>query len=208
MNPKSRIRCFQSRGFVVSNRGFVVSNREESLFPIESICCFQSRGFVVLNEDGSLFPITMIRGSQMKKCVIPTQKHVAKFWNFTRHFLANSANRPGICANHDQIRPNPGTIVRIRQKVACRFSCVFLSKFCQNFERLENREDSSDFDDFLTKSIASPRSNFSKIFAPSKKKSRRRKSLVPSNERTNEILMRRPSMQNQKYKTNGPSDFF
>ena len=37
-----------------------------------------------------------------------------------------------------------------------------------NFERLKNCEDSSDFDDFLTKSIASPRSNFSKIFAPPK----------------------------------------
>ena len=34
--------------------------------------------------------------------------------------------------------------------------------------RLKNREDGSDFDDFLTKSIASPRSSFSKIFAPPK----------------------------------------
>ena len=47
---------------------------------------------------------------------------------------------------------------------------------CKIFKRLKNREDSSDFDDFLTKSIASPRSNFSKMFAPSKKKSRQRKS--------------------------------
>ena len=34
--------------------------------------------------------------------------------------------------------------------------------------RLKNREDGSDFDDFLTKSIATPRSSFSKIFAPLK----------------------------------------
>ena len=40
--------------------------------------------------------------------------------------------------------------------------------------RLKNREDGSDFDDFLTKSIASPRTFFLKIFAPPKIFSRRR----------------------------------
>ena len=37
----------------------------------------------------------------------------------------------------------------------------------QNFERLKNREDGSDFDDFLTKSIALSRSSFQNCFAPS-----------------------------------------
>ena len=44
----------------------------------------------------------------------------------------------------------------------------------QNFERLKNREDNSDFDDFLTKSIAATRSSFSKVVALSKNFSRTR----------------------------------
>ena len=41
---------------------------------------------------------------------------------------------------------NPGTIDWIRQRAASEFL---------NFERFENREDSSDIDDLLMKSIAS-----------------------------------------------------
>ena len=47
--------------------------------------------------------------------------HGPTFQNFTRHFLVNSADRPGIYANPNQIRANPGTIGRIRPEVACRF---------------------------------------------------------------------------------------
>ena len=38
---------------------------------------------------------------------------------FTYNFLANSADRPRIWANLITIRPNPGTISWIHQKVAC-----------------------------------------------------------------------------------------
>ena len=86
----------------------------------------------------------------------------------------NSTNRPRIWANRNQIRPNPGTIGRIRQKMACKIV---------NFERLKNREDNSDFDDFLTKTIASTRSSFFEIFA-SKKFSRWQKKFC--DERTSE----------------------
>ena len=48
-----------------------------------------------------------------------------KFEKSTRHFWANSGDRPGICANLIRIRPNPGTIGSIRQKVASE-----ISKFC------------------------------------------------------------------------------
>ena len=51
-----------------------------------------------------------------------------KFEKSTRHFWANSADRPGICANLIRIRPNPGTIGWIRQKVASEilkfWSCI------------------------------------------------------------------------------------
>ena len=39
---------------------------------------------------------------------------------------------------------------RIRQKVACFFPHLFDRTEQQNFERLKNREDGSDFDDFWT----------------------------------------------------------
>ena len=48
-----------------------------------------------------------------------------KFEKSTRHFWANSGDRPRICANLIRIRPNPGTIGWIRQKVASE-----ISKFC------------------------------------------------------------------------------
>ena len=38
---------------------------------------------------------------------------------FRTPFLANSADRPRIWVNRNQIRPNPGRIGRIRQKMAC-----------------------------------------------------------------------------------------
>ena len=51
----------------------------------------------------------------------------------------------------------------------------------KNFERPKNREDSSDFDDFWTKLIASTRSKISKISAPcssTSSSSRRRSSSI------------------------------
>ena len=70
---------------------------------------------------------------------------------------------------------NPGTIDRIRQKVAGEFS---------NFERLKNREDSSEFDDFLTKSIVTTQTCFSKTFTPVKQNSRPQKNKCVSNDRS------------------------
>ena len=48
------------------------------------------------------------------------------------------------------------------------------------FKRPKNREDNSDFDDFLTESIAATQTFFSEIFARPKKFSRRRKILATS----------------------------
>ena len=64
-----------------------------------------------------------------------------------------------------------------------------------NFKRLKNREDSSDFDDFWTESIATTRTFFSKIFAPPKF-SRRRKISRRTSERTYERTNDRASKSN------------
>ena len=110
-----------------------------------------------------------------KTVVIQTQDESTE--NFTRHFLANSADDPGICANPYQIRTDPGMIGWIRQKVASAFS---------NFKRLKNREDSSDFNDFLTKSITAARSNSSQCFSRSKKVPCDRRASKRANRQTNE----------------------
>ena len=56
---------------------------------------------------------------------------------------------------------------------------------CSKRKWLKNREDGSDFDNFLTKSIATTRSSFSKIFASKKKKSfTPAKNFERANERT------------------------
>ena len=67
------------------------------------------------------------------------------------HFLVNSANRPRICANRNQIRLNPGTIGRIRQKVACGFSRLFGRDFAeqQNFKRLKLTVQRASGDDIM-----------------------------------------------------------
>ena len=42
------------------------------------------------------------------------------FQKFFCHFLANFSDRPGICADRNAKRKNPGTIGKIRQKVATK----------------------------------------------------------------------------------------
>ena len=60
------------------------------------------------------------------------------------------------------------------------FSRVFGRDFSeqQNFERLKNREDSSDFDDFWTDLIAMTRSIISKNFATHHHRTRRKQNML------------------------------
>ena len=60
---------------------------------------------------------------------------------------------------------------------SAEFAKKWRAKF-SNFEQLKNREDSSDFDNFLTKTIASTWSKFSNIFARLKKTLRRWNNLI------------------------------
>ena len=155
---KQDIPCVRSKTFRVFEAGHFLCS-------IEDIPCARSKTFLVLRTRDFVC-------SNHQQC--------------TCHFLVNSTNRPRIWANRNQIRPNPGRIGRIRQKMACEFS---------NFERLKNREDSSDFDDFWTESIATTRTFFPEIFAP-QKFSRLRKSFATNERthiRTNERTTERPS---------------
>ena len=78
----------------------------------------------------------------------------------TRHFSKNLDKRPGessICkgfrykSRDDRLNsPKSGVWIFV----------MFLFEISQNFERLKNREDSSDLDDSWTKSIATTRSGF------------------------------------------------
>ena len=150
------ISCVRSKTFRVFEARHCVCSKQD-------IPCVRSKTFLVFERKHSLC------SKQDIPCVANTDFVSSKHQQCTCHFLVNSTNRPRIWGNRNQIRPNPGTIGRIRQKMACKIS---------NFEWLKNREDSSDFDDFLTKMIASTRSIFSKIFARPKNFSRRRKNSI------------------------------
>ena len=84
----------------VRRRAFLVFEEGHSLCSKKDISCVRGRTFLVFEEGQSLC-------SNHEKC--------------TCHFLVNSADRPRIWANRDQIRTIPGTIGQIRQKVARGF---------------------------------------------------------------------------------------
>ena len=103
-----------------------------------------------------------IINSSYRHSIISSYHHIIT-WQDEKsicHFLVNSADRPGIWSNCNQKSPKSWDDWPNSAKSGAR---IF-----QNFKRLKNREDGSDFDDLLTKTIASLRTEFSKF-------SRRRK---------------------------------
>ena len=101
---KQDIPCARSRIFLLLQAG-------RSLCSKQDIRCVPSRTFRLLRT-GHLFC------SNHEKC--------------TCHFLVNSADRPRIWANRDQICTIPGTIGQIRQKVARGFFSCFFARFFRN----------------------------------------------------------------------------
>ena len=136
--------------------------------------CVRSRTFLVFEAGHSLCSTQDILCVANKTSLMfQSQKmHLPLFGEFGR----SSQDLCESCIRFAQI---PGRSSEFAQKWRINFS---------NFKRLKNREDSSDLDDFWTKSIAPTQSKFRKIFAPSKKFSRRRRRRrgVATNERTNE----------------------
>ena len=97
---KQDISCASEKSSPVFQAKHLLCAKENiSCVPSKTFAVFQRKQFLCSTEDISCVPIT-------KKC--------------TCHFSANSADRPEICGNYNQIRTNPWTIGRIRQKMACK----------------------------------------------------------------------------------------
>ena len=67
-------------------------------------------------------PITVWTTKKTSKIFPPTTVQTTK--KMKRHFSATLANHPRICPYYDPIRKNPGTFVRIPQKVVAYFLAV------------------------------------------------------------------------------------
>ena len=95
---KHDIPCVRIKTFLVFKAEHSLCPRKKpSLCSKPDIACVRSRTFLVLRT-------RHLRGSNHEKC--------------TCHFLSNSADRPEIWANHNQIRANPGTIGQIELQTA------------------------------------------------------------------------------------------
>ena len=133
--------CSKDDIVCVRRRTFLEFEEGHSLCLKKDIPCVRSKTFLVLKAGHSLCC------EQEISCVPITNNAHATFWWI------------------QPIVPGFGRIViRFAQILggSAEFAKTWRAKF-SNFERLKNREDSSDFNDFWTKSIASPRSRFRKI---------------------------------------------
>ena len=107
---KQDIPCVRSRTFLVFEAGHsLCSNHDIPCVPSRTFRVFEGWHSLCSKQDIPCVARTgHLLGSNHEKC--------------TCHFSANSADRPGICANYDMEPPNPGTIGWIRQKSGVWFS--------------------------------------------------------------------------------------
>ena len=110
----------------VGSKTFLVFEARHSVCSKQEIPCVRCRTFLVLRTKHLLC-------SNHEKC--------------TCHFLVNSADRPRIWANLNQIRANPGTIGRIHPKMACEIFELQMaqkSRGCLRFRRFFDGIDRDD----------------------------------------------------------------
>ena len=139
------ISCVPIKRFLVFQSGHLLcSNQDISLFPNRTNQDHFSKirnatfGRILANVQGffrSIHQYERILGRSpkfaQKWCVIfwyPYNRCPLDIpvWQFCFcHFLASFDRRPGICADRDANRKNPGTIGKIRPKVACRIFRIF-----------------------------------------------------------------------------------
>ena len=117
-NPKKKsrkiFRFFFFETFLVSEIGF--SSFSADLGGARLFLTSKSDSWRYFASDGQIFMSVGPKIIEMRPIL-----NFGKFWSktrekSTRHFWANFADRPGICANLITICKNPGTIGLIRQK--------------------------------------------------------------------------------------------
>ena len=141
--------------FLVDKRprvNFFFCSQQENLF------CSQQKKFVLFGTRKSLlfktkqfllFATRQSLLSETKEFLLFKTRESLLFETkkSTCHFLVNSADRPGICANRNQIRTNLGTIGWIRRKVACDFRFRILAQKSRGWLRFRRFFDEIDRND-------------------------------------------------------------
>ena len=107
-------------------RTFVVFEEGHSLCSKKDILCVRSKTFLVFEAGHSLCSKQDIPCVRSRTFLVLRRRHFvcSNHQQSTCHFLVNSADRPRILANHNQIRTNPGMIGRMHQKVASAFFMI------------------------------------------------------------------------------------
>ena len=141
---------------MLQTRDFLCCKQDMSCVPSRTFLVFQARHFMCSKQDISCVP--------------------GKTLFQARHFLCSQQGFSCVPSK---------TFLVFQARHSCVPSRTFPvfqpgQSWCSKRKWLKNREDGSDFHDFLTESIASIRSSFSKIFASSKNFSRRPKKIAPS----------------------------
>ena len=142
---------------------FLVPTQDDSWFPTKTIPRSHTGRFLSPKQENSWFPNRTIFRSQSGRLLVPNQDDS---W-FTKRTIPRSQARGFLVhKQYDSSFPNRTFLVPKQNDSS--------SSSRRNFEWPKNREDHSDFDDFLTELIVLTRSTFSKFFASPKKFSRRR----------------------------------
>ena len=119
-----RISCVRIKRYrAVQSRRLLCSNQTISCVPIMTSLVFQSRHVLCSNQEMSCVPIKKFSRS----------KTTPFFQDSTRHFWPNFGERPRILPVRNPKQKNPGTIAKIRPKVACDIFEILVS---ENFIRI------------------------------------------------------------------------
>ena len=176
LNVTGHFLCAKQDVPCVRSRTFLMFEARHSVYSEQDMSCLRSKTFLVFDARHSLCCERDI------PCVPITKNALATFW-WIRPIILGFGR---IIIRFDQI---PGRSAKVTKKWHAKFS---------NFKRLKNREDGSDFHDFLTKTIAATPIFFSKS-------SRRRNFHIAeklcrrTSERTYEQTNERPSVQVSTY---------
>ena len=120
--------CVRIKRFrVFESKDFLCSTQKISCVRIRRFLVFESRDFLCSNQRIPCVPITTSLVFQSRHFLVPKHDN-SSLKKSTRHFWPNFGERPGIPSNHNLMRKNPGTIAKIRPKVACEFFDILTSE--------------------------------------------------------------------------------
>ena len=150
--------CVPRKAFPVFQAGhFLCSKQRNSCVPRKTFPVFHARHFLCSTQDASCIPSRTFPVFQPGHVLSSTHEKMFQLQTYWSYPLKFVIFRAGFFEAHDAMVSSDvvflGSVLAPHRDV----------RFCKTFKRPKNREDSSDFDDFLTKSIATTQFCFSKI---------------------------------------------